>query len=68
MKRPSLGAVVLLLAVALPYSASASVPTPARLRDSGVLRVALDATYPPMEFLQEGKPVGFDVDLASPCH
>ncbi|WNG25166.1 ABC transporter permease subunit [Cystobacter fuscus] len=64
MKRPSLGAVLLLLAVALPCSASASVPTPARLRDSGVLRVALDATYPPMEFLQEGKPVGFDVDLA----
>ncbi|ADO69673.1 Glutamine ABC transporter substrate-binding protein [Stigmatella aurantiaca DW4/3-1] len=43
-------------------------PAPAgeleRIRTAGVLRVAIDATYPPMEFLENGQPVGFDVDLS----
>lgn len=64
VKCPSLGVAVLLLAVALPCSGLTRAPAPARIRDAGVLRVAIDATYPPMEFLQEGQPVGFDVDLA----
>lgn len=64
VKCPSLGVAVLLLAVAPPCSGLARAPAPARIRDAGVLRVAIDATYPPMEFLQEGQPVGFDVDLA----
>ncbi|MBN1209695.1 MAG: ABC transporter permease subunit [Myxococcaceae bacterium] len=66
---------VLLLAALLPGLATGSEPreaspaTPptgalARVRASGVLRVAIDATYPPMEFLENGQPVGFDVDLA----
>ncbi len=63
MRRPPLAVLVLLMVVALPASGLASTP-PARLRDSGVLRVAIDATYPPMEFLQGGNPEGFDVDLA----
>jgi His/Glu/Gln/Arg/opine family amino acid ABC transporter permease subunit len=36
----------------------------ARVRAAGVLRVAIDATYPPMEYLENGQLVGFDVDLA----
>lgn len=63
----------LLLGLLLPSHASADEPrsepaTPggalARIRSAGVLRVAIDATYPPMEFLEGGQPVGFDVDLA----
>lgn len=34
-------------------------------RRAGVVRVAIDPTYPPMVFLdREGQPAGFDVDLA----
>jgi len=63
----------LLLGLLLPGVASADEPrrepaTPggalARIRSAGVLRVAIDATYPPMEFLEGGQPVGFDVELA----
>lgn len=36
----------------------------ARIQAAGVLRVAIDATYPPMEFLENGQPAGFDVELA----
>lgn len=35
------------------------------VKKSGKLRVAVDVTYPPMEYeTPDGKPVGFDVDLA----
>ena len=38
-----------------------------RIKAEGVLRVGIDASYPPMEFVDEdGKtPIGFDVDMAS---
>jgi ABC-type amino acid transport substrate-binding protein/tRNA A-37 threonylcarbamoyl transferase component Bud32 len=36
----------------------------ARVERVGVLRIATDPTYPPMEFHQEGRLVGFDVELA----
>jgi polar amino acid transport system substrate-binding protein len=35
-----------------------------RVKKAGKLVVAIDATYPPMEFIEGDKPVGFDVDLA----
>jgi polar amino acid transport system substrate-binding protein len=62
----------LLLGVLLPVlGASAEPESPpgersalARVKASGVLRVAIDATYPPMEYLENGQPVGFDVDLS----
>lgn len=39
---------------------------PPRIAKAGVLRVAVDATYPPMEFEgPDGKPTGFDVDFAA---
>lgn len=38
-----------------------------RIKAEGVLRVGIDASYPPMEFVAEdGKtPIGFDIDLAN---
>jgi ABC-type amino acid transport substrate-binding protein len=35
-----------------------------RVKDAGMLAIAADFTYPPMEFRQDGNLVGFDVDLA----
>ncbi len=63
----------LLLGLLLPGLATAEEPRSeaaapsgalARIQSAGVLRVAIDATYPPMEFMEGGQPVGFDVDLA----
>jgi polar amino acid transport system substrate-binding protein len=34
-----------------------------RMRTRGVLRVATDATYPPFEFMQNEKIVGFDQEI-----
>jgi serine/threonine protein kinase len=36
----------------------------ARVQQAGELVIAIDPAYPPMEFLRDGKLVGFDVDLA----
>jgi His/Glu/Gln/Arg/opine family amino acid ABC transporter permease subunit len=36
-----------------------------RVRKAGKLVVAIDPTYPPMEFEKDGKPQGFDIDLAT---
>lgn len=35
-----------------------------RIKASGVLRVGLEATYPPMEYVEGGAITGFDVDFA----
>lgn len=37
--------------------------TAAHAQDNAVLRVATDATFPPMEFIENGKRTGFDVEL-----
>lgn len=37
---------------------------PDAIRASGVLTVASDPSYPPMEFIEDGNWVGADVDLA----
>ncbi|WP_432258844.1 glutamine ABC transporter substrate-binding protein [Cupriavidus sp. TMH.W2] len=37
--------------------------TAAHAQDNAVLRVATDATFPPMEFVENGKRTGFDVEL-----
>lgn len=76
MKRPALRLTLgtwLVAALAIcPLAARSAAPTPgsiqapARLAKAGVLKVAVDATYPPMEFEgPDGKPTGFDVDLAT---
>ncbi|NJC72050.1 ABC transporter substrate-binding protein [Planosporangium thailandense] len=41
-----------------------SVQLPADVRSGGTLTVGSDISYPPMESMENGKPVGFDVDLA----
>ena len=43
--------------------ASTLVFASAALGAAGVVRVATDATFPPMEFTQNGQRTGFDVDL-----
>ncbi|WP_239014707.1 ABC transporter substrate-binding protein/permease [Archangium violaceum] len=65
MMRSGLATACLLLAVLLASSAAGEEPRALeRIQSSGVLRVAIDATYPPMEYLENGQPVGFDVDLS----
>ena len=44
---------------------SLSGPAVAQIRRTGVLRVASDLSYPPMEFREEGAPRGFEIDLAA---
>ncbi len=36
----------------------------ARVRGAGKLVIAIDPTYPPMEFEKDGQPFGFDIDFA----
>jgi len=36
-----------------------------RVKKAGVLKVGSDITYPPFEYMEGDKPVGFDVDLAN---
>jgi His/Glu/Gln/Arg/opine family amino acid ABC transporter permease subunit len=58
---------LLLGVLLLPMLSARAEPKPSgleRVQKSGVLRVAIDATYPPMEFLENGQPVGFDVDMS----
>ncbi|WP_309708492.1 transporter substrate-binding domain-containing protein, partial [Armatimonas sp.] len=37
----------------------------ARVKARGVLKIATDATYPPFEFMEASKVVGFDAELAT---
>ncbi|GAB7527297.1 transporter substrate-binding domain-containing protein [Paraburkholderia sp. 2C] len=43
--------------------ACAVTPGTAAAQDSNVLNVATDATFPPMEFVENGQRTGFDIDL-----
>ncbi|MFI6769191.1 transporter substrate-binding domain-containing protein [Streptomyces sp. NPDC050355] len=42
-----------------------SAQLPAEIRGKGVVTIGSDLTYPPMEFVRDGRPVGLDVDLAN---
>jgi polar amino acid transport system substrate-binding protein len=42
-----------------------SGPAIAQIQRAGVLRVASDLSYPPMEFRENGAPRGFEIDLAA---
>jgi ABC-type amino acid transport substrate-binding protein len=65
----SLASAALLAAVAVLTVLALSRPRPQdddswrRVQNAGVLRIATDPTYPPMEFREGGRLVGFDVDL-----
>jgi len=52
----------LLAAVTPPFTLLAITPMAATAADD-VMRVATDATFPPMEFIKDGKRTGFDVEL-----
>lgn len=65
MKKLAL-ALVSLVALAVGGSHAWAASDLERIKKSGKLLVAIDATYPPMESEGDGgKPVGFDIDLAS---
>jgi len=59
MTRYALAALAFLLA--LPTHADEALT---RVRVRGVLKIATDATYPPFEYLENDKLVGFDVEIA----
>lgn len=44
--------------------AASAVAVPDALREKGTFVVGSDITYAPMEFMKDGKPTGFDYDLA----
>ncbi|MFD2473482.1 ABC transporter substrate-binding protein [Amycolatopsis silviterrae] len=50
---------------AVAKDAALAARLPAEVRSAGVLRVAMDETYPPFESVQAGKVVGLDPDLAN---
>jgi polar amino acid transport system substrate-binding protein len=54
----------LFLALALLIPVLARAQTPALVAD-GTITFGMSATFPPFEFIEDGKPVGFDIDLAS---
>jgi polar amino acid transport system substrate-binding protein len=42
-----------------------TISTPTEIKQAGALNVCADLTYPPMTFMQNSNPAGFDVDLAN---
>lgn len=66
MSKKSLLVAALGLAAVLLGSARATAADDslARVRKAGKLVVAIDPTYPPMEFEKDGEPQGFDIDFA----
>jgi ABC-type amino acid transport substrate-binding protein len=48
-----------------PVTAAAAEDTLARIKREGVLKVANSGVYPPFESMQDGKLVGFDIDLTN---
>jgi polar amino acid transport system substrate-binding protein len=54
----------LLLVVLLSTTQGYAGPGVDRVKKAGVLKVGSDITYPPFEYMEADKPVGFDVDLA----
>jgi len=65
----ALAALATALTAGLAAAADPSTPAPmlaSRVTKAGVFKVAIDATYPPMEFEgPDGKATGFDVDFAN---
>jgi ABC-type amino acid transport substrate-binding protein/tRNA A-37 threonylcarbamoyl transferase component Bud32 len=58
-----LGTVLLLVALVTMGRPEPPDDSLGRITRAGVLRIATDPTYPPMEFRQDGKLVGFDIEL-----
>jgi His/Glu/Gln/Arg/opine family amino acid ABC transporter permease subunit len=60
---PALLWLCLLALLALPGRRAAAQDALARLRQRGTLAIGTDATYPPFEFIENGKLQGFDIDI-----
>ena len=56
--------VVLLAAKTEPRPSPPADDSLQRVKNAGILVIATDPTYPPMEFHQDGAVTGFDIDLA----
>lgn len=66
MKKSSRLLMVILLLVSVALTAcSGSASGMDRIKKAGKIVIAVDTTYPPMEYVENGKTVGFDVDLAN---
>lgn len=53
-------------AAAVGVDSAAVALLPADIKDSGVLSIGVDATYPPNEFKDaDGKPIGWDIEIAN---
>ena len=52
-----------LSAFALVFAMATSPVAHAAASTDNVIRVATDATFPPLEFVKDGKRTGFDIDL-----
>jgi His/Glu/Gln/Arg/opine family amino acid ABC transporter permease subunit len=64
LKRLRAALAALLLFLILPGAASAQSALQ-RVRQNGTLRIGTDATYPPLEYVENGQFAGFEIDLAS---
>jgi len=60
--RRSFAALLLFLILPAVVSAQSSLQ---RVRQNGTLRIGTDATYPPLEYVENGQFAGFEIDLAN---
>ncbi|HVG34203.1 MAG TPA: ABC transporter permease subunit [Pyrinomonadaceae bacterium] len=60
--RRSFAALLLFLMLPAAVSAQSSLQ---RVRQNGILRIGTDATYPPLEYVENGQFAGFEIDLAN---
>lgn len=60
-----IAAALLLLALLQISALAQSQSTLQRVRQTGTLRLGTDATYPPLEYVENGQFAGFEIDLAT---
>jgi cystine transport system substrate-binding protein len=64
LRRPALAALIVVMATSV-SGASFAADTLATIKQKGVMNVGNSGSYPPFEFVADGKLTGFDVDLAN---
>lgn len=63
LMKSAIGAMVLGAFAFGAFDAKAESVTIAKIKESGVLRVGVEATYPPFTYRENGKFVGYDMDI-----